>query len=187
MHSEWPTTRRGLLRAGLAGPAAIAAAAVSGCSVRSRPDSLSGSQRAAISPAGEEILRAVIPAVLGPLHARDAASTQALEAGLDSLDDYLAHLSLALQEEANDAFAMLDLLPVRVLLLGSWQRWQDAPAQSVEDFLRTARESRFATLRRIYSFLQSMAVVAWFDQPLAWHEVGYPGPPVGPQTGSGRR
>jgi len=111
---------------------------------------------------------------------------ESLDAALASLDDYLAHLSLPLQQEARNVFDTLDLLPLRVLLLGTWQHWHEAPPETIEAFLRSARDSRFSLLRRIYVFLQSMAVLAWFDQPFAWHEIGYPGPPLGPYAGSGR-
>ena len=75
------------------------------------------------SPEGEEILRAVAPVVLGSLLPPDgSAREQALAAGMASLDDYLAHLSPPLQEEARDVFATLDLLPARVLLAGTWSR-----------------------------------------------------------------
>jgi hypothetical protein len=180
-------SRRGLLQAGLLGSTAAWAGGLLGCVARRDSPSPGATQRAALSPPAEEILRAVIPVVLGPLlPATDPAREQALDAGLASLDDYLAHLSLPLQQEARNVFDMLDLLPLRVLLLGTRQRWHEAPPEAIEAFLRSARDSRFSLLRRIYVFLQSMAVLAWFDQPSAWHEIGYPGPPLGPYAGSGR-
>jgi len=48
----------------------------------------------------------------------------------------------------------------------------------VEAFLRSARHSPVFLLRRIFDFLHSMTVIAWFDLPVAWSEIGYPGPPV---------
>lgn len=181
MHSAWPTTRRSLLRTGVVLPAAIWLA---GCSPRRGSSPTARAQRIALPPEGEEILRVVIPAVLGPLYAGGPAYEETLDAGIGALDEYLAHLSPALQEEARGAFAMLDLLPARVVLLGHWGPWRDAPVEAVEKFLRSARESRLAALRRVYAFLQSMAVVAWFDQPMAWQAAGYPGPPVGEGAGN---
>jgi ABC-type nitrate/sulfonate/bicarbonate transport system substrate-binding protein len=117
--------------------------------------------------------------VLGPLLPADgAAREQALDTGMASLDDYLAHLSLPLQDEARSVFGTLDLWPARVVLLGTSSRWDDASPDQVASFLRAARDSRFYLLRRMYAFLQSMAVLAWFDQPAAWPEIGYPGPPI---------
>lgn len=173
-------SRRGLLQAGLIGSAAVWCGGALGCARSARAPRAAA--RAALSPAGEEILAAVIPVVLGPLLPAGPARERALDAGLASVDDYLASLSLPLQREASDAFDTLDLPPVRALLLGTWQPWRDAPAGAVEAFLRSARQSRFLLARRIYALLQSLAVVAWFDQPEAWREIGYPGPPIGPHA-----
>jgi len=136
-------------------------------------------RRAALSRHGEEILRAVAPAVLGPLLPAEAhARAQALEAGLTNLDEYLAHLSLPLQKETRFLFGALDLLPVRLVLVRTWSRWPEVAPERVESFLRRARDSRFFLLRRIYASLQSLAVIAWFDLPVAWNQIGYPGPPI---------
>lgn len=178
-------SRRGLLRAGLLGSAAVWAAGLPGCRARERAGAADGAQRAALSPRGEEILRAVIPVVMGSLCDRTPACAQAIEAGLASLDDYLATLSLPLQEEAANVFRLLDLLPLRLLLLRTSQRWREAPPEQIEAFLNAARDSRLLLLRRIYVFLQSMAELAFFDQPFAWQKIGYPGPPLGPFAGAG--
>ncbi len=137
------------------------------------------SPRTALSRHGEQIMRACAPAVLGPLlPAADAARAAALEAGMTHLDDYLAHLSLPLQREARFLFSVLDLLPTRLLFLGSTRPWPAVAPARVATFLRRARSSRIFVLRRTYVFLQSMAVIAWFDLPVAWDAVGYPGPPI---------
>ena len=66
-----------------------------------------------------------------------------MDAGLSILDDYLAYLPLPLQHEVRDVFETLDLLPTRVLLVGTWDRWSAAPPETIEAFLRSARQSRF--------------------------------------------
>jgi len=183
-------SRRGLLRAGLLGAAALWAGGLlaSACRRGGAPGAPAGAARAALSPEGEEILRAVVPVALGDLLAAGASEReQALDAGMRALDDYLAHLSLPLQAEAERVFATLDLLPARVLLLGTTRRWRDVPPEAIERFLRTARDGRLLLLRRMAAFLQAMAVLAWFDQPAAWQGVGYPGPPLGPWAGQGSR
>jgi hypothetical protein len=178
MYSRILLSRRGLLQAGLLGSAAVWAGGQLGCAARRGAPAVA-TQRAALSPPGEEIMRAVMPVVLGPLlPASGAARERALDAGVASLDDYLAHLSLPLQEEARSVFDALDLLPARVLLVGTWSHWHEASPETIESFLRSARDSRFDLLRRMFAFLQSMAVLAWFDQPAAWQEIGYPGLPI---------
>jgi hypothetical protein len=170
-------SRRGLLQLGLAGTAIVWGGGLIGCAVRAAE--APAARRAALSPQGEEILRALAPVILGALLPADAAlRIEALDEGMAALDDYLCHLSLPVQEEARLAFGMLDLLPARLLLLGTARRWRDARPAELEAFLRSARASRFTLLRRIHALLQSMTVIAWFDLPRAWEEIGYPGPPI---------
>jgi hypothetical protein len=174
-------TRRGLLRVGLLGSVVVWAGGQLGCATRRAPSSFTGGEkrRVALTPTGEEILRAVIPVVLGTLlPVEDAAREKALDVGLSTLDDYLAYLPVPLQHEARDVFETLDLLPTRVLLVGTWDRWSAAPPETIEAFLRSARQSRFDLVRRMFAFLQSMAVLAWFDQRAAWPAIGYGGPPI---------
>ncbi|HSP99425.1 MAG TPA: hypothetical protein VL049_19555 [Candidatus Dormibacteraeota bacterium] len=172
-------TRRGLLQAGLLGSAAVWAGGQLGCAARRVAPAASAMPRLALSPAGEAIMRAVMPVVLGPLLPADGeAREQALDGGMASLDEYLASLSLPLQAQAGDVFETLDLLPVRVAVVGTWSSWPEVAPAMVESFLHAARQSRFDLLRRMYVFLQSMAVLAWFDQPAAWPAIGYPGPPL---------
>lgn len=136
-------------------------------------------RKGGLTAAGEEVLRAVAPAVLGSLLPADrAARERALDDAMWALDDYLAHLSLPLQGQARTLLAVLHSLPARALLLGTTRDWREAPPARVEAFLRVARGSRVLLLRRIYVFLQSMIVIAWFDLPVAWSELGYPGPPI---------
>ncbi len=178
MKTRFSLSRRGLLQAGLLGSAAIMAGGLVWRATQRRP--APGSvQRLALSSTGEEILGAIIPVVLEDLlpTAKDAFQ-QALDEGLANLDYYLSHLTLPLQEEANDVFATLDLLPVRIIVTGTWSHWQEMSPETIATFLQSARDSRFGLLRRIYAFLQSLAVLAWFDQAAAWPEIGFPGPPL---------
>lgn len=133
----------------------------------------------ALGTAGEEVLRAVQPVVLAPLLPRDAtARARALDEAVVAADDYLAHMSLPLQRQANLTLALVRSLPVRVLLMRTGRSWRDASPAQIEAFLRRAQHSPVFLLRRIYDFLHSMSVIGWFDQPAAWAAMGYPGPPM---------
>ena len=121
-------TRRGLLQAGLVGSAVVWAGGLIGCAAPGRAATgTARSARGALAvgrgdPAGGDPRGARVRCCPAPAPARE----QALDAGVAALDDYLASLPLPLQDEARDVFETLDLLPVRVLLLGTWQRWQEA-------------------------------------------------------------
>lgn len=172
-------TRRGLLRAGLVGSAVVWAGGQIGCATRRSPTPVPRPQRVALTSTGEEILRRVAPVVLGSLLPADpVARERALDGGFVRLDDYLSYLSLPLQNEARDVFETLDLLPTRIVLLGTWSHWSDASEETLEAFLISARTSRFDLVRRVFTLLQSLVVLAWFDQPEAWPAIGYPGPPI---------
>lgn len=124
-------------------------------------------------------MRAIAPVVLGPLLPSDlGARERALAASMATLDDYLAYMSPPIQRQACALLGLLNLLPVRRLLLGASTPWREVAPERIEAFLRRAHDSRFLVLRRVYDFLQSMSVLAWFDLVEAWSEVGYPGPPV---------
>ena len=172
-------TRRGLLRAGLFGTAAVWMGGLLACEPDRGPGSRATTPRVGLSPTGEEILRAMSPVILGSLLPATGPEREgALEAGIAGIDQYIAYLSSPLQRELRDLFATLDLLPVRVLLTGGFARWSETSPEAVESFLRSARGSRIYLLRRVYAFLQSLVVLSFFDQRIAWQGIGYPGPPI---------
>jgi len=124
-------------------------------------------------------MRAVAPVVLGPLLPADrAARDESLAAAMATRDDYLAYMSLPVQRQARMLLGVLHLRPVRRLLLGTSAPWREVAPERIEAFLLRAQGSRFYVLRRVYDFLQSMSVLAWFDLREAWSEIGFPGPPV---------
>lgn len=172
-------TRRGLLQAGLFGSAVVWAGGIVGLAARRAPAAVAAASRVALPASGADIVRAVMPVVLGSLlPATEPERTRALDAGVATLDAYVASLSLPLQAEAANVFRTLDLWPARVIFVGTASNWRDMSPETIAAFLRSARDSRFDLLRRVYVFLQSMAVLAWFDQPAAWPAIGYPGPPI---------
>ncbi|MCP4040118.1 MAG: hypothetical protein GY733_24450 [bacterium] len=172
-------SRRGLLRAGLFGTAAVWMGGALGCDSGAEGVAGEGAERWVLSASGEEILRAVSPVVLAGLlpEARDERDS-ALEAGIAGIDHYIAHLSLPLQQEILDLFSTLDLWPVRALLIGSLARWSEFSPEALESFFRRSQASRVLLLRRVGAVLQSLVVLSFFDQPNAWKEIGYPGPPI---------
>ncbi len=177
-------SRRGLLRAGVFGSAAVSLGGVISCSLEPGARSQAASGRVALTSQGEEILRAVGPIILADLLSDLGERRESVvESGLAGIDDYIAHLSLPLQQELGDLFATLDLWPVRVLLTGQFARWADASPEAIEAFLRGAKSSSVLLLRRVYTLLQSLVVLSFFDQPAAWKSVGYPGPLIDGLTG----
>ena len=172
-------SRRGLLRAGVIGTAAVWIGGILAHEPTRAEASGATSEPVGLSPAGVEILRAISPVVLADLLPRPGPERDhLLETGLANIDEYIAHLSSPLQQEVRDLFGTLDLWPVRTLLTRGFSRWSETSEETLQSFLTSARDSRVFLLRRIYAFLQSMVVLGYFDQQAAWKTIGYPGPPI---------
>jgi len=58
------------------------------------------------------------------------------------------------------------------------QRWNDASAASIAQFLQAWRTSPFVKLRSAYDALHQLLLAACYADPATWSEIGYPGPPV---------
>ena len=170
-------TRRQLLQAGALAPGLILATGLLGCT-RGRPAEAEAGLLV-LSGAAREILTALAPVVLaGSLPDDPPGRARAVADILHTVDGYLAHLPPALQAEAEQVFALLQLAPARVLAAGVWSPWADATAEELATFLEAWRTSAFRVLRNAYVFLQSMLSIGWFDQPAAWVPMGYAGPPA---------
>lgn len=147
--------------------------------LRTRTRGRSRPHREVLTPGGEEVLRAVAPVVLGPLvDVRRPAGSAALDEAIDAIDDYLAHLSLPLQRQARVTLSLLRSPPARAALLRTTRPWPETSSTRIETALVGLQKSRVAALRRLYDFLHALIVLGWFDLPLAWEEIGYPGPPA---------
>jgi hypothetical protein len=172
-------SRRQLLQVGVVGSAVLSTAGLLGGAGQIFAAAPAGGEFLALSSAGRDILRAIAPVVLeGSLPSDAAERADSVEQVLRAVDFYLAHLPESVQAEAEQAFSLLSLAPVRILLAGVWQRWPEAAPAEVAKFLNAWRESSFELLRSVYVFLQSMVSIGWYDQPRAWVPMGYAGPPA---------
>jgi len=135
--------------------------------------------REVLTPGGEEVLHAVAPVVLGSLvDANRPDGAAALADAMGAIDDYLAHLSLPLQQQARVTLAALASPPARAALLRTGRPWRETSTTRIETALTRLRQSPVPALRRLYDFLHSLIVLGWFDLPVAWEGIGYPGPPA---------
>ena len=167
-------TRRTLLKAGIAGGAALLLARwlYTGTTVPT-PDS----RFAALDVSGQTIVAAIVPVLLdGALPTgRDAAAARADV--LTDVDQVIAGLPPAARKELDDLFSLLAFAPTRCLIAGVWSPWPEASRDSVAAFLEAWRVSRFALLRSAYGALHQIVFGAWYGKTQAWPPIGYPGPP----------
>ncbi|HEX3632601.1 MAG TPA: hypothetical protein VHZ01_08845 [Casimicrobiaceae bacterium] len=166
-------SRRTLLKAGIAGGAALVLARwlyTSTAAPQSTP-ALPG----ALDAGARGIVAAIAPVMLaGALPASDPASLQEVVAGVEQA---IAGLPPAVRKEIEQLFALLSFAPTRAVVAGVWSPWPDAAPASIGAFLDRWRDSRFALLRSAYGALHQLVFAAWYGNLSAWPAIGYPGPP----------
>lgn len=158
--------RRTLLALGTAGAAALALAGW-GAAVW-RP----GWNGERLTPAGREVFAAVALALLGPAVQPPAA----LAAHLERLDQTVAGLPPALQDEFAQLATLLATAPGRLALMGLTQPWPQVRPEALRATLQGLRISSIALRQQVYQALRDLTHAAWYADPQAWPAIGYPGP-----------
>lgn len=125
------------------------------------------------------ILAAFVPVILeGALPSDEMAKPAAIGDVVAAFERAVAGLSPAVRGEVDDLFALFRLAPMRIAMTGLWQPVEETPAAELAAFLDRWRTSRFDIQRAGYLALTQLVQAAWYDQPLAWRAIGYPGPPA---------
>jgi hypothetical protein len=169
-------SRRTLLKAGLAGGAALLLA-------RWLYDASSPQPLAAAATGtgldrdARQVLSAIIPVLLAGAMPAGSDARQARDEALSGAEQAIAGLPPAARKELDQLFALLAFAPTRCLVAGVWSPWAEAPPDSIAAFLSSWRDSRFALLRSAYDALHQIICGAWYGNPRSWPAIGYPGPP----------
>jgi hypothetical protein len=166
-------SRRTLLKAGLAGGAALLLARWL-YAPRTPP---AASAPVALDPGPRAMLAAIIPVILDGALPRGAEGAVARTETLAAVEQEIASLPPATRKELADLFSLLGFAPTRCLVAGVWSDWADATPESIASFLNRWRDSRFALLRSAYAALHRLVFGAWYSNPRAWAATGYAGPP----------
>lgn len=166
-------SRRTLLKAGLAGGAALLLArwlyisTTAPETTPARPGALDANARALVA--------AISPVMLaGALPAHNTALLQEVVAGVEQA---IAGLPPAVRHEVSQLFALLSFAPTRALVAGVWSSWPQASPASIGAFLDRWRDSRLMLLRSAYGALHQLVFAAWYGNSNAWPAIGYAGPP----------
>lgn len=155
-------TRRQFVQAGFGGSALLLLAACAGDTSRS-----------------STVLRALVPVVLAGALPPDAPSrARAITETVDAFHRAVAGLAPAVQEEIGELLTLLAFPPTRALVAGIGARWEEAAPEDIGAFLERWRHSRFELQRSGYRALTQLIQGAWYDNPMAWKVIGYPGPPA---------
>ncbi len=168
-------SRRALLKAGVAGGAALLVARWLYTSTSPPPR---GTQDAGgFDPAARSVVAAIIPVFLDGALPGGAEASAAQAQTLDAVERIIAGLPPATRKELADLFSLLVFPPSRCLIAGVWSSWPDATREAIASFLSRWSESRFALLRSAHAALHQLVFSAWYANPRAWPAIGYPGPP----------
>lgn len=168
-------SRRTLLKAGVAGAAALL---VARCLYRPLATPASSRETAtALEPAARSIVASLIPVLLDGALPEGPEAANARAETLTGVERAVAGLPPATRNELAELFSLLAFAPTRCLLAGIWSPWPEAAPEAIASFLTRWRDSRFALLRSAYAALHQLVFSAWYANPRAWPAIGYPGPP----------
>ena len=168
-------TRRTLLKAGIAGGAALFLARwlYTQTSAPALPDT----RFVVLDARARSIVSAIVPVLLeGALPAAPEAEAARMEVVVN-VDQAIAGLPPAARKQIEQLFALLAFAPSRCLIAGVWSPWPEATSASIAAFLARWRDSRFALLQAAYGALHQLVTAAWYGSPRAWPAIGYAGPP----------
>ena len=166
-------TRRRFIKVGIAGAALLTA-------VRwlDRAGSAWAAPASALDPRAREIIRALVPVVLdGALPADGASRSKAIDETVEAFARAVGGLAPAIQEEIGQMLSLLGFAPTRIAMTGLTSAWREAGAPEIAAFLEDWRHSRFELKRAGCRALTQLIQGSWFDNPMAWRVIGYPGPP----------
>jgi hypothetical protein len=163
--------RRRLLKLGAATGLVLAAAGAGLALIR---PAWQGGQ---LTPAGQEMFRAVATAVLDGLLPQDTAQREtALNKHLRNLQVTLTGLPPALQAEVGQLATVLASPPGRRALANLAADWPEASDAQLKQALQDMRQSSLALRQQAYHALRDLTNAAWFANAENWAAVGYPGP-----------
>lgn len=166
-------TRRRFLQVGLAGLAVLATVKL----LERRGTSAVPTYRV-LDGGSAALIGALVPVVLaGALPSTSPQSEVAVREVVEAFDRAISGLSPAVRGEILELLGVLRFTPTRLALTGIWSPLEEASPAQVGEFLSRWRSSRFDLLRAGYQALTQLIQAAWYDNPLSWSAIGYPGPP----------
>lgn len=167
--------RRTFLKTGVLGTLALAAGGALYRTVQGGVP-LGAQDRFVLDGGARAIVGAIVPAIIGPmLPTRDAERSAAVLRATDGVQQAIASLPLATQQEVRDLFGLLALAPARRLLAGV-PAWSETTPEQAAAFLQDWRTHRFAMLQSAYHALHDLVLGAWYAEAANWAATGYPGP-----------
>jgi gluconate 2-dehydrogenase subunit 3-like protein len=166
-------TRRGFLRAGIAGTVLLGGAAIVGRSLSGyHLDATTAARLRALSPKEYLVMQAVARRVLAA-DAPDAPSPDSVDVA-GAVDVYVAKLPDAVQR---DVRALLQLVEHgSSLFRGRATRFTHLAAEAQDAALRDWERSSLTVRRRGFQALRTLAFLGYWRDDRTWPLIGYSGP-----------
>ncbi len=166
-------TRRGFLRAGLAGGLLLGGAAVVGRSLSGyRLDAATAARLQALSPKEYLVMQAVARRIVAS-DATDAPTADAVDVA-GAVDAYVAKLPPPMQREVR---ALLQLVEHgSALFRGRATRFTHMSADEQDATLRDWQRSSLTVRRRGFQALRTLAFLGYWRDDRTWPLIGYTGP-----------
>ncbi|WP_028081669.1 hypothetical protein [Solimonas soli] len=179
-HAPAGIDRRGFLKLGLGGSAALAllggGAQLAGCSAQTAAPA-AGMRW--LTAADLPFARALLMAVAGPALPADAQAARAIvDEGLRRADLALDALGAPAQKQLRQLFDLVQWSPFRRLAGGVSRPWAEADASDAATLLTHFRDSRLTLLNGAYRALVKLGSTVVWSQPATFPASHYPGPPA---------
>jgi hypothetical protein len=166
-------SRRGFVRAGLAGALVLGGAALIGRQLGGYTlDAATAARLRALSPKEYLVMQAVARRVLAP-DAADAPSADAVDTAL-AVDAYVAKLPSGVQEEVSALLQLVEHGSGAFRLRGS--RFTHMSAEEQDATLRDWERSSLTVRRRGFQALRTLAFLGYWRDDRTWAVIGYSGP-----------
>ena len=132
----------------------------------------------ALPAAGVDIMHALVPAFLdGALPAEANERATAIDETIAAIGVAIAGLPPMTRDELSTLFTLLAFAPVQYVIAGMNGPWRSASLAEAGAFLTRLQKSRWSLKRTAYDALHQLTMAAWYANPRAWPQIGYPGPP----------
>ena len=130
-----------------------------------------------VRPEHRPMLAAIAAVLLdGFIPADEALRARQLNACVDRVEVAVGNLGLATRQQLVQLIGLLSHAPGRRLIAELPDPWETAPAEEVRRALQDMRTSRNKVRQQTYHALRDLTVAAYFSDPSAWPQIGYPGP-----------
>jgi hypothetical protein len=122
-------------------------------------------------------LRAIVPAILGPVFSGDEAAVRTnIEATINRVDAAILGLSASAQKEVAELFLLLNTKPLRWAMTGIGD-WKSAGENEVAAFLQKWRTHRLPLLQVAYHALHDLIGGSYYADASTWKAIGFALPP----------